>query len=66
MATEAPRLPRKLYKYKSFDVNTLRMLSEAEVYFANRRSSTTRSTVVQPSVSTSNGLRLSDCGSICG
>lgn len=27
--------PRRLYKYRSFNVNTLRMLSEAEVYFAS-------------------------------
>jgi hypothetical protein len=35
MATAAPRLPRKLFKYKPFGVNTLRMLGEAEVFFAN-------------------------------
>ncbi|MCP3722585.1 DUF2971 domain-containing protein [Paraburkholderia sp. CNPSo 3272] len=35
MATAVSRLPRRLYKYKSFGVNTLRMLGEAEVYFAN-------------------------------
>lgn len=27
--------PRKLYKYRGFTINTLRMLSEAEVYFAS-------------------------------
>jgi hypothetical protein len=35
MAASTPALPRKLYKYKTFGVNTLRMLGEAEVYFAN-------------------------------
>jgi hypothetical protein len=29
------RLPRKMYKYKSFGVNTLRMLGEGEIYFAH-------------------------------
>lgn len=28
------RMPRKLYKYKSFGVNTLRMLGEGEIYFS--------------------------------
>lgn len=28
-------LPRKLYKYRSFGINSLRLLSEAEVYYAN-------------------------------
>lgn len=28
------RLPRTLYKYRAFSTNTLRMLSEAEIYFA--------------------------------
>jgi Protein of unknown function (DUF2971) len=32
------KLPRKLYKYKSFGVNCLRLLSEAEVYYANPQS----------------------------
>ena len=32
------RLPRKLYKYRSFDVNSLRLLSKAEIYYANPRS----------------------------
>jgi hypothetical protein len=31
MATVAPRLPRKLFKYKPFGVNTLRILGETEV-----------------------------------
>jgi hypothetical protein len=28
-------LPRKLYKYRSFGVNSLRLLSKAEIYYAN-------------------------------
>lgn len=31
-------LPRKLYKYRSFDVYSLRLLSKAESYYANPRS----------------------------
>jgi len=30
-----PTRPRRLYKYRGFTVNTLRMLSEAEVFFAS-------------------------------
>jgi hypothetical protein len=32
------KLPRKLYKYRSFGINSLRLLSEAEIYYANPRS----------------------------
>lgn len=32
------KLPRKLYKYRSFDVNSLRLLSKGEIYYANPRS----------------------------
>lgn len=28
-------LPKRLYKYRAFNVNTLRMLTEAEIYYAN-------------------------------
>jgi Protein of unknown function (DUF2971) len=28
-------IPRRLYKYREFGINTLRLLSEAEVYYAN-------------------------------
>ena len=31
-------LPSKLYKYCSFDINSLRLLSEAEAYYANPKS----------------------------
>src|SRR5207302_6745181 len=29
------KLPRTLYKYRTFNVNTLRLLSQAEVYYAS-------------------------------
>lgn len=32
------KLPRKLYKYRSFGVNSLRLLSKGEIYYANPRS----------------------------
>jgi len=32
------KLPRRLYKYRAFGVQSLRLLSEAEVYYANPRS----------------------------
>ena len=32
------KLPRKLYKYRSFGINSLRLLSKAEIYYANPRS----------------------------
>lgn len=32
------KLPRKLYKYRSFGVNSLRLLSKGEIYYANARS----------------------------
>ena len=30
-----PRTPTRLYKYRAFNTNTLRLLTEAEVYYAN-------------------------------
>ena len=30
-----PTIPKNLYKYRAFNVNTLRMLSEAEIYYAD-------------------------------
>ena len=35
---KSTRIPRKLYKFRSFGVNSLRLLSEAEIYYANPRS----------------------------
>lgn len=32
------KIPRKLYKYRSFGVNSLRILSEAEIFYANPKS----------------------------
>ena len=32
------KLPRKLYKYRAFGVNSLRLLSKAEIYYAKPRS----------------------------
>lgn len=34
-STATLKLPKRLYKYRAFNVNTLRLLSEAEVYYAN-------------------------------
>src|SRR5262249_49787999 len=30
-------VPRRLYKYRSFNVNSLRLLTEAEIYYADPR-----------------------------
>lgn len=32
-----PKTPRRLYKYRTFNVHTLRLLSDAEVYYASPR-----------------------------
>jgi hypothetical protein len=32
-----PLLPKRLYKYRSFNVNSLRLLTEAEIYYSNPR-----------------------------
>ena len=29
-----PALPKRLYKYRAFNINTLRLLTEAQVYYA--------------------------------
>lgn len=35
LAMSKSKLPGRQYKYRAFNVNTLRLLSEAEVYYAN-------------------------------
>lgn len=35
LAMSQSKLPQRLYKYRAFNVNTLRLLSQAEVYYAN-------------------------------